>query len=217
MAHSKKCLASIYDAPISSFLYSVAFGLIFLSNYVLGHHDIPHLSDNLAAAAENLEPALKNGSPDELKDAIANLLENYRVMEADVEQAFKAAGGSARNDDEAKEKAKKYYDLVDRIWKDGVRGKDAAHIKAIDLAQGAGAIGREMRLLSHKLDYSKLDDVDQILAHAEAILIMAEDLDLVAFGPPAAMPKGVTSHSASASVSDGTTSSSEEESPIHTK
>ena len=61
MASSKKCLASIYDAPISSFLYSVAFGLIFLSNYVLGHHDIPHLSDNLAAAAENLEPALKNG------------------------------------------------------------------------------------------------------------------------------------------------------------
>ena len=36
----------------------------------------------------------------------------------------------------AKEKAKKYYDLVDRIWKDGVGGKDAAHIKAADLARG---------------------------------------------------------------------------------
>merc|ERR1712002_64985 len=195
MANLKKSLESAVGAP-SNQLYSVVFCLMFVVNSIAAHHDIPRLSDGLASAAENLEPALRNGSPDELKDAIANLLENYRVMEADVEQAFKAAGGGTRNDEVAKEKAKKYYDLVDRIWKNGVGGKDAAHIKAVDLAKGAGAIGREIRLMSHKLDYSKLDDVDQILAHAEAILIMGEDLDLVAFGPPAAMPKGVASASA---------------------
>ena len=41
----------------------------------------------------------------------------------------------------AKANAKKYYDLVDRIWKDGVGGKDAANIKADDLAKGESGDG----------------------------------------------------------------------------
>ena len=41
----------------------------------------------------------------------------------------------------AKANAKKYYDLVDRIWKDGVGGKEAANIKANDLAKGESSVG----------------------------------------------------------------------------
>lgn len=190
-------------------LYPIASYFLCLSSLAFAHHDIPRLSDNLARAAEGLEPALRNGSPEELKDAIANLLQSYRAMEGDVEHAYKEAGGGARDHEVAKANAKKYYDLVDRIWKDGVGGKEAANIKANDLAKGAGAIGRAMRRLSRQLDFSKLADVDRILAHAEAILIMGEDLDLVAFGASAAAGRRPTSASA---PDDENSSSSEEES-----
>jgi len=197
-------------APLLPFLLS----LTFILSPGSAHHDIPRLSDTLARASESLEPALKSGSPEELKDAIGNLLQSYRLMEADVESAYKAAGGASRDEHVAKEKASHYYDLVDKIWRNGVGGKDAAHIKAEDLARGAGAIGREMRGLSHRLNFNNLDDVDRILAHAEAILIMAEDLDLVAFGAKSQRGGGGGRRGGSASSSaegDGNSSSSEEE------
>lgn len=185
MAASNKNNSDKHDAALLTFLSSMFFCLILLTTPIeADRRDIPRLSDNLARAAEGLESAVVNGGPDEMRDAIAVLLQNYRAMEKGVEVAYKAAGGGEHNEEVAKQKAEKYYGLVDRIWKDGVGGKEAKNIKAADLARGAGEIGREMRRLSRNLDFSKVDAVDRILAHAEAILIMGEDLDLVAFGGP---------------------------------
>lgn len=194
-------------------LYPLAICFVLFSGLIEAQHDIPRLSDNLANAAENLEPALRSGSPESLKEAIANLLQSYRMMETDVETAYKAAGGASRDEHVAKEKASRYYNLVDKIWRNGVAGKDAAHIKADDLARGAGVIGREMRGLSRRLDFTRLDDVDQILAHAEAVLIMGEDLDLVAFGGKTSRGGGGGGRGTSASSEEGdeNSASSEEE------
>ena len=42
-------------------LYPIASYFLCLSSLAFAHHDIPRLSDNLARAAEGLEPALRNG------------------------------------------------------------------------------------------------------------------------------------------------------------
>ena len=52
---------NLHEKSKETFLHSLAFCFVFLFGLISAHHDIPRLSDNLAKAAESLEPALRSG------------------------------------------------------------------------------------------------------------------------------------------------------------